>query len=145
MQISADIDWSKQPCGFWSNKTYFVCAFRNPDNEIGCISIRRHDWQPCTDWRDKQAIKNQIVGPEWEAAELYPAESRLQDTGNWYHLWVVPRGQRYPWGFSSAVRRSDKPAKPNEIQRPLMERGDMSQLVAIHNATPPKAAKCNRG
>jgi hypothetical protein len=117
------IDWSKQPVKCWRNSTYFVCAYFNHDNEIGLISIRRHDWKPCSDWRDKQAIKNQIVGPEWEAAELYPAESRVQDQGNWSHLWVMPKGRRYSFGFiAGKTRRSDKPAKANEMQRPLAQR-----------------------
>jgi hypothetical protein len=123
------IDWNKQPCENWSTRTYFVCAHRNHDNEIGLISIRRHDWKPCSSWRDKQAIKNQIVGPEWEAAELYPAESRVQDQGNWCHLWVMPKGRRYSFGFiEGKTRRSDKPAKANEVQRPLAQRGDTSPL-----------------
>jgi len=29
-----------------------------------------------------------IVGEEHEAFEVYPAESRLVDTANQYHLWV---------------------------------------------------------
>jgi hypothetical protein len=123
------IDWNKQPAEFWRTRTYFVCAHRNHDNEIGLVSIRRHDWKPCSDWRDKQAIKNQIVGPEWEAAELYPAESRVQDQGNWSHLWVMPKGRRYSFGFiEGKTRRSDKPAKANEGQRPLAQRGDTSPL-----------------
>jgi hypothetical protein len=77
------IYWSKQPHKFYRNSTYFVDAVLAPDNEVGLISIRRHDWKPCSDWRDKQAIKNQLVGAEWEAAELYPAESRVQDQANW--------------------------------------------------------------
>jgi hypothetical protein len=126
---STVIDWSKQPVEFWSNSTYSVCAYRNPNDEIGLIAIRRHDWKPCSDWRDKQAIKSQIVGPDWEAAELYPAEARVQDEGNWSHLWVMPKGERYPWGYiESAVSRSDKPARANEVQRPLVQRGDISPL-----------------
>jgi hypothetical protein len=129
MNSSPVIDWSKQPAKFWGNSTYFICARLNHDNEIGLLSIRRHDWKPCSDWRDKQAIKNQIVGPDWEAAELYPAESRVQDQGNWFHLWVMPKRGRYSFGFiEGETRRSDKPAKANEMQRPLARRGDISPL-----------------
>ena len=123
------IDWSKQPVDFWSNSTYSVCAYYNHCGEVGLISIRRHDWKPCSDWRDKQSIKNQIVGAEWEAAELYPAESNVQDQGNWSHLWVMPKGGRYSFGFiEGKTSRSDKPTKANEVQRPLAQRGDMSLL-----------------
>src|SRR5690348_14199677 len=48
------------------------------------LSIRRHDGEPCNNWRDLQQIKNELVGPEFEAVELFPAESRLIDTCNQY-------------------------------------------------------------
>jgi len=55
------------------------------------LSIRRHDNKPIDlPWRDKQAIKNQLVGEKYEGVELYPAESRRQETkSNQYHLWVI--------------------------------------------------------
>lgn len=82
----------------FSNATYLIYAV--PHNAVvRPISIRRHDWKPCLDWRDKQAIKNQIAGPECEAAEVYPAESRVVDTSNWSHLWVLPLSERFSFGF----------------------------------------------
>ena len=64
------------------------------------LSIGRHDGQPCTNWRDFQRIKNELVGSEFEAVELFPAESRLIDTANEYHLYVVPDAKyRFPFGF----------------------------------------------
>jgi hypothetical protein len=64
------------------------------------LSIKRHDKAPIHDWRDLQEIKNLLVGPEHEAIELYPAESRLVDTANQYHLWVLADdGRRFPFGF----------------------------------------------
>lgn len=66
------------------------------------LSIKRIDKQPCHDWRDFQAIKNQLCGPECEGVEIYPAESRLADTANQYHLWVIPApGVKFPFGFNS--------------------------------------------
>jgi hypothetical protein len=65
------------------------------------LHIRRNDWGPCKDWRDFQLIKNYFVGTENEAVELFPAESRLVDTSNVYHLWVHadPRF-RFPLGLA---------------------------------------------
>lgn len=51
------------------------------------------------DWRHFQRIKNEVAGPEREACELYPAESRLTDEANEYWLWVLPEGERFPFGF----------------------------------------------
>jgi hypothetical protein len=51
------------------------------------------------DWRHFQRIKNEIAGPEREAVEIYPAESRLVDTANEYWLWVLPERERLHFGF----------------------------------------------
>jgi len=51
-----------------------------------------------------QRIKNEIVGPEHEAVELFPAESRLVDTSNQYHLWVLTSDEnRWPFGFQTRL------------------------------------------
>jgi len=67
----------KQGQGFFSG-----CYFQ-------CISIMRRDRKAVQDWRDLQAIKNQLFSPEHEAIELYPAESRVWDTQNQIHLYVL--------------------------------------------------------
>ena len=62
--------------------------------------IKRRDREVIRDWRELQAIKNAIVGPEHEGFELYPAESRLVDTANQFHLFVfMDRRVRMPVGF----------------------------------------------
>lgn len=64
------------------------------------LSIKRIDRDPVHDWRDLQRIKSELCGAECEAVELYPAESRMVDTSNQYHLWViVVPGVRFPFGF----------------------------------------------
>lgn len=65
------------------------------------LSIKRLDKLPVRDWRDLQRIKNEICGREREAVEIYPAESRLVDAANQFHLWVMPRGQQLPFGFTT--------------------------------------------
>ncbi len=93
-----------QAAEVWLNSTYTVYVARaepDPKQPVSInLSIKRNDREPITDWRDKQAIKNQIVGPECEAVELYPAESRLVDSANQYHLWACPDPTwRFPLGF----------------------------------------------
>ena len=64
------------------------------------LDIRRLDGKTCNEWQDFQRIKNELVGPEHEALQLFPAESRLVDTGNEYHLWVCADIQsRFQFGF----------------------------------------------
>jgi hypothetical protein len=66
------------------------------------LSIRRLDREPVMDWRDLQQIKNMIVGPEHEGMEIFPAESRLVDSANQYHLWVFKdKTFRLPFGFNT--------------------------------------------
>lgn len=81
------------------------------------LSIKRLDKAPVHDWRELQEIKNQIVGPEVEAVELYPAESRLVDTANQYHLWALPnKSTRFPFGYVDRMV-TDTPGG-NAVQRP---------------------------
>ena len=68
--------------------------------EMVWLSIRRQDREAVHDWRHFQQIKNELVGPECEAIEIYPAESRLVDAANQYHLWCFKQpGERWPVGF----------------------------------------------
>ncbi|HTA46356.1 MAG TPA: hypothetical protein VK789_28130 [Bryobacteraceae bacterium] len=65
------------------------------------LTIRREDRRPVTDWRDVQWIKNQLLGPEVEAVQLFPAESRLVDTSNQFYLYASKQeGYRFPFGFT---------------------------------------------
>lgn len=76
----------------WANDTYVVHKRVHKANDgsdlppMIHLSIRRQDREPCRDWRDFQRIKNQLAGPEWEGVEIYPAESRIVDMANQYHL-----------------------------------------------------------
>lgn len=67
--------------------------------ELTHLSIKRRDRKPARDWRDFQRIKNEVCGREAEGVELYPAESRLVDAANQYHLWCLPEGIKFPLGF----------------------------------------------
>lgn len=86
----------------WINNRYQVAVDRGPD--IIHLSIKRLDRAAVHDWRDLQRIKNDLVGPDHEAVELYPAEERLVDTANQYHLWVLAKaGQRFPFGYNERL------------------------------------------
>ncbi len=55
------------------------------------LGISSKDGAPRHDWRDFQKIKNDTVGTNWEAIELYPDEGRLLDPSNYYILYCAPR------------------------------------------------------
>ena len=64
------------------------------------LSIKRKDKKALHDWRHFQLIKNELVGEEIEAIELYPAESRLHDTANQFHLFCNPMGTKVKFGWN---------------------------------------------
>lgn len=82
----------------WENARYFCSVRRHKKGfflknaPYIVIGISNTDESAFHDWRDFQAIKNQIAGKEWEAIELYPAETRLKDPSNHFYLWCVPKG-----------------------------------------------------
>lgn len=82
----------------WISGTFEVYVRALEDGWLH-LSIKRRDRKPIRGWRVLQTVKNAVAGPEREALELYPAESRHMDTSNQYHLWVIPRGERFPLGY----------------------------------------------
>lgn len=84
----------------YANDVYQVIV-RRCSEDWAVLSIRRQDRQPVADWRDVQWIKNQLIGTEAEAVQLFPAESRLVDTSNRYWLYAnITTGYRFPFGFA---------------------------------------------
>lgn len=90
-------DDPKEPDEMWCNDVYNVTVRRHKKDPVfksygGCIQIgiSTLDGTARHDWREFQAIKNQLAGPECEGFELYPAESRLIDPSNYYTLWCFP-------------------------------------------------------
>ncbi len=104
----------------WINDLYQV-QVRHMDDLMVHLNIRRRDGGPILrDWRHFQQIKNELVGPECEAIELYPAESRLVDTSNKYHLYAVKDPTfRFPIGFTERHVSYESGKTPGTKQRPL--------------------------
>lgn len=107
-QLTAE-GWEPGTYAIWRNNRYQVLGrgVQLPPGTLGIadgrivhLSIKRVDRGPIVrDWRHMQRIKNELVGPECEGVELYPAESRLLDEANQYHMWVVPDATfRFPFG-----------------------------------------------
>jgi hypothetical protein len=81
------------------------------------LSIKRLDREPIRDWRELQQIKNAIVGEEAEAIEIYPADSRLVDAANQYHLWCFRPGFKIPVGFDTRLVGSHEQSISGSKQR----------------------------
>jgi hypothetical protein len=83
------------------------------------LSIKRIDQAPIHDWRDLQRIKDELVGPDCEAVELYPAAERLVDTSTQYHLWCAPDPKfRFPFGFTERLVTFDQGSHAQREQEP---------------------------
>lgn len=94
------------------------------------LSIRTLQNDARHDWREYQRIKNELCGPEYEAIEVYPAESRLVDTANQFFLFVLPEGVRIPVGFDRrAVMRPDNTV-PGANQRPWEPGAEPSDVMS---------------
>lgn len=110
----------------YRNDLYEV-AINDLGSDILHLSIKRLDREPIHDWRDLQRIKNELVGPECEAVEVYPAESRLVDTANQYHLWACSNpAYRFPIGFNHGREVTNTPggkAKQRPIDSPTSRAG----------------------
>ena len=92
------------PRACWKNSRYevWVYEFKPEDPALPPVvqlSVKRLDRAPVRRWRDLQRVKNEVAGPEVEACEIFPAESRLVDTSNQFHLWCLPPGVRFPFGY----------------------------------------------
>lgn len=132
---------------FWTNNHYTVTKYPLqpglPVDEGGVgpmihLSIRRADRKAVHDWRDFQRIKNELVGEEAEGIELYPAESRLVDGANQYHLFVFPEFH-FPFGFDTRLvsesteggvtqRRWRDDERPSDLR--VVTREEMQEAVA---------------
>ena len=109
---------------FWENSRYFVIRkIEDRHDGLGTswhLSIRRQDRQPVGEehFRDFQRIKNELLGPDAYAFEIYPSEDNLADTSNQYHLHAFDDLRALPFGYRG---RAVIDAGNGLVQRPLEE------------------------
>jgi len=83
------------------------------------LSIKLTKKKPIRDWRQFQVIKNLLLGPEVEAVELFPRESRLMDAANQYHLWCLEEGSQWPFGqLGRKMASPEEAAAVGAVQEP---------------------------
>jgi len=113
------------PMAVYVSRDYQVSIFDVKHPGLGWpkmwhLSLKRRDRKPIDDnrWRILQQIKNTLVGEENEAVELYPAESRLVDSANQYHMHIfADPEERWPFGFTERFVTSTE--SHGSMQRPL--------------------------
>jgi hypothetical protein len=79
----------------WGNDRYTVGVQYLDGNRDGFVelSVHNHNRTPHVPWRHMQQIKNEILGGDREAVQIFPAEDRLVDTANEFWLYVYPTGK----------------------------------------------------
>jgi hypothetical protein len=125
-----DRSWSlgrpeRQGAVKYTNSRYEVLVMLHPPAPGWLhLVIRRQDRLPVRRWRDLQRIKNELAGPERDAIEVFPAESRLHDPCNLYDLWVLPDvGYRFPVGWNYRDVRNPTQAAAYGAVQELFEEG----------------------
>lgn len=108
----------------WVNRWYsascrrYAVGFPWGNGPYAIVGLTHVSETALHDWRDMQAIKNDVCDPEWEGVELYPSESRLVDPSNRFYLWCCPPGVLL-WGLPTAGRRVLSMAQSIAPQRPF--------------------------
>lgn len=98
-QARARVEWMKSQEVFVNN--LYQVNVEPLSNDMAHIIIRRLDKQPVHNWQHFQQIKNDILGDECEAVEIYPPESKLVDAKHHYHLWGFTKpGRTLGLGFT---------------------------------------------
>ena len=106
MDRPAKEGWLSEVDTVWSNKVFAVLK-REVPTMIGTVThlaIRDVAGEPLL-WRHLQRIKNELIGLERVAVEVYPPVSELVDQANMYHLWVLPEGVQLPFTLSGNGHR----------------------------------------
>lgn len=107
------------------------------------LSFKTLDKQARHDWREIQRIKNELVGEDVEAMELYPSEYRLVDTANQYHLWCFPTldfpARQFPFGFPDRLVAEGSDPEMGANQRDF--RPELRPEDAVHGKEITEAVK----
>lgn len=88
--------------GAWLNRTYSVQHIVH--NGLEVLMVRRHDGKPDFPWPHLQRIKDQLVGPDREAVQVFPRADEVVDSANMAHIWIVPASERLPYTFENLGR-----------------------------------------
>jgi hypothetical protein len=86
---------------FYKNKIYSAQVIMSKTGPL--LGIRRHDQSIDVPWVHKQRIKNEIMGEDAQAVEVFPTQDTLVDGANMYWLWII-RGEFRIFELKEALR-----------------------------------------
>jgi hypothetical protein len=60
------------------------------------LKVWRYNGKDKITWDQLQAVKNECLGPDVVAIEIYPRQDDLVNSTNMRHLWEIPDGMPVP-------------------------------------------------
>ena len=111
--------WSQQMDRYWESDDGYTVSSRQIRTAIGVVEhvtiqkvgpgVRGGD----IPWAVKQEIKDELFGSRATAIEVFPAKKNLVDVMDIYHLWILPKDYKLPFGIHPT----------RDTQCPAVERG----------------------
>lgn len=92
------VGWAKNIEAGYTNDWYVVLITTMADAGVH-LAVRAKHLGREPPWADMQRIKNELVGEERLAVQIYPRDSRRMTSEGMYHLWVLPPGWDMPIGL----------------------------------------------
>ena len=96
-------NWSSQMDRYWESDDGYTVSSRQIKTDWGTVEhvtiMRVNEEDGDIPWAVKQAIKDELFGTRAIAIEVFPAKKNLVDVMNVYHLWVLPKDFRLPFGI----------------------------------------------
>lgn len=138
--------WMPQMDRYWESDDGFSVMSRQIKTDWGVVehvTIQRMGkglWAGDVPWAVKQEIKDELFGIRATAIEVFPTKKHLVDVCDVYHLWVLPKDFKLPFGIhptrdpqGTPVERGydynmiDVQAWTESPQRDTLVAGDMEQ------------------
>jgi hypothetical protein len=103
------------------------------------LRIYSYSRLPIHDWTVIQEIKNEIIGTEYEGIELYPAQSRIMNKENCFHLWILAPNQhdlhppQFRLGFNMASKLAMRKSDFEREKQKLIDSRKMTTVIIIND------------
>lgn len=121
--------WMPQMDRYWHSDDGYHVMSRLINTEWGKVEhvtiTKKLEESGDVPWSVKQEIKNELFGENRVAIEIFPAENRLVDVMDVYHLWILPKKFKMPFGIHpkdtqcKAVHRGSLPVTQEMINNSL--------------------------
>lgn len=94
--------WSSQMDRYWESDDGYGVMSRQLRTKAGVVehvAIMRLAGHGDIPWAVKQEIKDELFGHLRTAIEVFPSSKNLVDKRYVYHLWVLPKDMKLPFGI----------------------------------------------